>query len=70
MNKQEEIRMWLKERLSEHGCPNAYLNNDADKILSYLHSQGVVIKVDREPIKGDYYGENAPQQMKLVEPLI
>lgn len=48
MTKQEEIRDWLKDLLSEYGCPDTLLDNEAGKILSYLHSQGVVIKVTQK----------------------
>ena len=44
MTKQEEIREGLSDLI--YGL--AYRPPDVDAILRYLHSQGVVIKVDSE----------------------
>lgn len=46
--KQEEIREWYKDALSGYGCPDTYLENETDKLFTYLHSQGCVLKVDRK----------------------
>ena len=59
MNKQEEIREGIAKRVcclnpQECGtckkCPDEWedVAEQVDEILSYLHSQGVVIKVNRE----------------------
>ena len=51
MSKQEEIREGVGKRLDlyiDEGSVEERLIKRADKILSYLHSQGVVIKVERE----------------------
>ena len=62
MTKQEEIR----EGIVRLG----YDIHDVEEIFNYLHSQGVVIEVDEEPVKGYYYGKGAPQQLVLTEPLV
>jgi len=68
MNKQEEIREWLmllvlpdKQAIEGEwgsGEDDTAKENSyelVDKIISYLHSQGVVIKVDKElPIVPNY----------------
>ncbi len=51
--KREEIRKWLEELLAiarSEGELTKYKDGvlDAKEILDYLHSQSVVIKVDRE----------------------
>ena len=72
MNKQKEIREGIRRELGKH----LYLPLDASAesrlerdnavdeflggILSYLHSQGVVIKVDRDPLEGGF----------VIEPLV
>ena len=55
MTKQEEIQKWIKETILraikwavEEGMTDGYLDMYADEFLKYLHSQGCVIKVDRE----------------------
>ena len=59
MSKQEEIREWVAKWFQAHERPYTtdtifkctIWDSDyklADQVLSYLHSQGVVIKVDRE----------------------
>ena len=47
MTKQEEIREGLYMAMLAM-APTEELYGKVDRILSYLHSQGVVIKVDRE----------------------
>jgi len=55
MNKQEEIREGIKANILvaikwavSEGMTDPYLDLHVDKVLKLLHSQGVVIKVDRE----------------------
>lgn len=45
----EEIREGIKEVLSGWGIDNWDIDHSAiDDLLNYLHSQGVVIKIDRK----------------------
>ncbi len=71
MSKQEEIREGIKERIGnaliaigcgEGSCPHAEMKalevqeRCLDEILDYLHSQGVVIKIESElPYKWDEF---------------
>ena len=64
MSKQEEIREGMRGKLCEHDCEYGFGDLDLEDavtlILSYLHSQGVVIKANKD----DCFG------MVEVEPLI
>ncbi len=84
---QQEILSWINKYLTKQficepsELPEDECLNEAREILSYLHSQGVVIKVDREPstyLNNDgeerYYGD-MPYEMyedgwRRFEPLI
>lgn len=50
--KRAEIWKGLKDKLREHGCEEGFgdldLEDAVDLFLTYLHFQGVVIKVDRD----------------------
>lgn len=58
MNKQEEIREGIEAIIRERGYDiwsvagkdgiEQFLQDELNQILSYLHSQGCVLKVDRE----------------------
>jgi len=81
MIKQEEVREGIEEILKDHFFP---YTSATEEIIEYLHSQGVVIKVDRELPKRTWYkdwgGESGEDSYKLaledmagyvaVEPLI
>ena len=48
MTKQEKIREGLERTIVDERLILGYSGKLASKILSYLHSQGVVIEVERE----------------------
>ena len=48
MTKREEIREGVAQLVVEVGKPNRHSYAVADGMIRYLHSQGVVIKVERE----------------------
>ena len=63
MPMQEEIREGIKERLEyDASCHKAHSGWVVDEIIAYLHSKGVVIKVNVPQITGEsakvcYYEE-------------
>lgn len=59
MTKQEEIRLWLSGFLAITDSDGVSRGgfDDADKLLEYLVSQGVVLKVDRE-LPGRIFKDN------------
>jgi len=64
MATREEIREGLADKLFTLSGGKMY-SEYTDEILSYLHSQGIVIKVDEKELKaGETY------MAYLVEPLI
>ena len=63
MTKQEEIREGMEEVISPYMIRGLYSGWDK-AVLKYLHSQGVVIKVD------DYLVTQFNSQNATVEPLI
>lgn len=73
MAKQEEIREGMVGFVIAFGDDP---DNCADKITAYLHSQGVVIKVERERLLGyDNYNDLTHEldtrfETTVVEPLI
>ena len=75
MTKQEEIREGIKNILSEHfglaPTQEPFVSELPNKIIKYLHSQGVVIKVDRELGKTPIgVADWSKISMEEVEPLI
>ncbi len=80
MTKQEEIREKLAEQLyywkegSNYACEwskllqafKDYYLNGADQVLTYLHSQGVVIKVDRELPDKAWYCDDCNQAWESI----
>ena len=74
MTKQEEIRKRvaiLTGMVMNYGDSECSQDKIADKILSYLHSQGVVIRVDR--VGEDKYfqcWEACPREFVAAESLI
>ena len=70
MTKREEIKEGVIALLQLGSSPQSATNN----ILAYLHSQGVVIKVEEIPDDEVYHGD-MPYQMyedgwRKVEPLV
>lgn len=74
--KQEEIREGIKNFVStitEGGEDGAELREDdwdgswADSILKYLHSQGVVLKVDKELPKNPHGFTDRERRLHLYE---
>ena len=70
MTKQEKIREWYKDALSGYGCPDTYLENETDKLFTYLHSQGVVIKKNNIKYVTAHRDGNAFITTVAVEPLV
>jgi len=81
MTKQEEIREGIGHYIILYRMGEYKEDQTINKILSYLHSQGVVIRVDRELTKEVMYGQEAYAQEDIerflreagyvaVEPLI
>ncbi len=68
MNKQEEIREGVARNIAGPLLDWELTLKIADQVLQYLHSQGVVIKVEREIYEG--YQEAVRAGYVAVEPLI
>jgi len=54
MTKQQEIREWIEMHLRLAPVPLDDIESATTTLLAYLHSKGVVIKVDRE-LPGNIY---------------
>jgi len=60
MSKQEEIREGIQDLIFEAQSWEDYTNEEmVDKILKYLHSQGVVIKVECPDCAWSRFGEES-----------
>ena len=91
MDKQEEIREGIKRVIGDYfplehincdaSCTTKYMEEEnleqsAQEIMGYLHSQGVVVRVDKVlyDIGIEYYNENVAKMLKAgyvtVEPLV
>ena len=67
MTKQEEIKSGISEIAEEYWYSSLMVTR---KVLEYLHSQGVVIKVDKEMPHGTIHCDMLKAGYVPVEPLI
>lgn len=75
MDKQEEIREGMENSIRDIGYYLGWQEDATEAVLKYLHSQGVVIKVDKElpnapvpcpePIPNDTYYYRGYEQAKV-----